>query len=293
MGQRIAVIGMGQMGSGMARRLEESGHAVVGYDLSAATRESLKAKGSRIADTAQAALREAEVVLTSLPNSQAVRDAYLGPEGLIASANAGTLFIELSTIDPDTMKAVAAAAIAKGHRVIDCPVSGSPKEAAIGKLVMFAAGDEQVVNANSALLATLGENWRYTGEVGSAKVVKLVNNMMSLGNVMVAAEAFAIGTAAGVDPHKLYDVLSISGGRSHHFTKRFPTALTGNFEPGFKMELAEKDYALALEMARSLQMPAPAASLGQSMYQLAIASGWKGKDIVSLLPMYQAWQRKG
>lgn len=158
---------------------------------------------------------------------------------------------------------------------------------------MFAAGDEKVVNANSQLLATLGQNWRYTGDIGTAKVVKLVNNMMSLGNVMgAAAEAFAIGTAAGVDPQKLYDVLSISGGRSHHFTKRFPTALTGNFEPGFKMELAEKDYALALEMARSLQMPAPAASLGQSMYQLAIASGWRGKDIVSLLPMYQSWKRK-
>ena len=111
------------------------------------------------------------------------------------------------------------------------------------------------------MLQLLGADWKHTGGIGTAKVVKLVNNMMSMGNVLVAAEAFALGVAAGVEPQKLYDVLSVSGGRSHHFTKRFPNALKGDFSPGFKMELGEKDLALAVELGRTMKMPTPSASI--------------------------------
>ncbi|MDP6344574.1 MAG: NAD-binding protein, partial [Alphaproteobacteria bacterium] len=135
----------------------------------------------------------------------------------------------------------------------------------------------------------LGNTWKHTGPVGTAKVVKIVNNMMSMGNVLVAAEAFALGTAAGVEPAKLYDVLSVSGGRSHHFTKRFPNALAGNFDPGFKMELGEKDLSLGVELGRACRMPTPTASLVRNIYALALAQGHQGRDIVALLDMYNNW----
>ena len=135
----------------------------------------------------------------------------------------------------------------------------------------------------------LGTDWKHTGPAGTAKVVKLVNNMMAMGNVLVAAEAFALGVAAGVEPAKLYEVLSVSGGRSHHFTKRFPNALKGDFSPGFKMELGEKDLALAVDLGRSMRLPTPTASAVRELYALALAEGFRGQDIVALLAMYQRW----
>ncbi|HJQ58296.1 MAG TPA: NAD(P)-dependent oxidoreductase [Vineibacter sp.] len=289
---RIAVIGMGQMGSGMAGRLAEAGHDVLGYDINPQTRAALAAQGVAMAESIAAALRDRPIALTSLPDPKAVLAGWLGDGGVVASAARGTLCIELSTIDPETMRTVGAAAAQRGLDVVDCPVSGSPAEARLGKLVLIAGGERATVDRASPILSLLGETWRYTGGVGTAKVVKLVNNMMSMGNVLIASEAFALGVAAGVDPATLYDVLSVSGGRSHHFTKRFPNAIKGNFDPGFKMELGEKDLALGIELGRSLKLPTPAASTVRELFALALAEGHRGRDIVALLDMYQQWSKR-
>ncbi len=293
MKRRIAVLGMGQMGSGMAARLAEAGHDVVGYDINAATRAALTKTGVAMADSIKAALGGREIVLTSLPDPNAVRAAWLGEGGLVASADPGSLCIELSTIDPATMREVGEAAAKRGLDVVDCPVSGSPAEARLGKLVLIAGGERQTVNRAEPILLSLGETWKYTGGVGTAKVVKLVNNMMSMGNVLIACEAFALGTAAGVEAETLYDVLSVSGGRSHHFTKRFPNALKNNFDPGFKMELGEKDLALAIDLGRTTKMPTPGASTVRELFALALSEGYRGRDIVALLRMYQEWAKRG
>lgn len=291
MAELIAVIGMGQMGSGMAGRLQEAGHDVVGYDISAEQRSRQAAAGFRMAASIKEALAGRSLVLTSLPDPKAVREAWLGSDGIVAHAGPGTLCIELSTIDPQTMRDVAAAAVQRDVAVIDCPVSGSPTEARSGKLVLIAGGETKDLARAEPVLKLLGSDWKHTGGVGTAKVVKIVNNMMSMGNVLVASEAFALGVAAGVEPEKLYDVLSVSGGRSHHFTKRFPNALKGDFNPGFKMELGEKDMALAIDLGRSLRLPTPTASTVRELYAMALAEGFRGQDIVALLAMYQRWAR--
>jgi 3-hydroxyisobutyrate dehydrogenase len=292
MKRRIAVIGMGQMGSGMAARLSEAGHDVLGHDINPRTRSELAGKGVAMADGAAKALSGREVILTSLPDPASVRAAWLGADGIVAHAEPGSLCIELSTIDPGTMREVGAAASARQLDVVDCPVSGSPAEAGQGKLVLIAGGERAAVDRAGPILSQLGETWRYTGGVGTAKVVKIVNNMMSMGNVLIASEAFALGVAAGVEAETLYDVLSVSGGRSHHFTKRFPNAIKGNFDPGFKMELGEKDLALAVELGRTLKLPTPGASTVRELFALALAEGYRGRDIVALLDMYRRWGRR-
>jgi 3-hydroxyisobutyrate dehydrogenase-like beta-hydroxyacid dehydrogenase len=289
MTEKIAVIGMGQMGSAMAGRLRESNLDVVGFDISADQRARLVKEGFRMAPSIAEALEGRSVVLTSLPDPKAVSEAWLGAGGIVASAAKGALCIELSTIDPETMRSVAAAAAPRGIAVIDCPVSGGPNEARSGKLVLMTGGDEADIARAGPVLQRLGAEWKHTGGIGTAKAVKIVNNMMTMGNVLVAAEAFALGVAAGVEPQKLYDVLSVSGGRSHHFTKRFPNALKGDFSPGFKMELGEKDLALAIELGRTIKMPTPSASASRELYALALAEGFRGQDIVALLSMYQNW----
>jgi 3-hydroxyisobutyrate dehydrogenase-like beta-hydroxyacid dehydrogenase len=292
MSEKVAVIGMGQMGSGMAGRLRESNVDVVGYDISPDQSARLASEGFRMTSSIAEALAGRTLVLTSLPDPKSVTSAWLGADGIVANAAKGTLCVELSTIDPQTMRQVAEAAATRGISVVDCPVSGSPKEARAGKLVVIAGGAQEDVARAEPIFKLLGTEWKYTGGVGTAKVVKIVNNMMSMGNVLVAAEAFALGVAAGVEPQKLYDVLSVSGGRSHHFTKRFPNALKGDFSPGFKMELGEKDLALGVELGRMMHMPTPSASTARELYALALTQGFRGQDIVSLLKMYENWAKQ-
>lgn len=289
MPERVAVVGMGQMGSGMAGHLKEAGYEIAGYDIDPELTSRLAAAGFRMAASIREALAGSGIVLSSLPDPEAVRAAWLGADGIVAHAGNGSLCIELSTIDPHTMREVGQAALGRGLAVLDCPVSGSPAEARGGKLILIVGGERSDVERAEPLMRLLGTDWKYTGGVGTAKVVKIVNNMMSMGNVLIAAEAFALGVAAGVEPDRLYEVLSVSGGRSHHFTKRFPKALKGDFTPGFKMELGEKDLALGIELGRSLSLPTPAASAVRELYAVALAEGFRGQDIVALLAMYQAW----
>jgi 3-hydroxyisobutyrate dehydrogenase len=293
MQDRVAVIGMGQMGANMAARLTEGGFDVLGYDISPARRQDLAERQVAVADTLAAALAGRRMVLTSLPDPAAARAGWLGPDGLVALAEPGSLILELSTIDPGTMREIGEAAAARGLAVVDCPVSGGPNEARRGEMVLIVGGSQADIARAEPVLRQLGATWSHTGPVGTAKAVKLVNNMMSLGNVLIASEAFALGEAAGVAPDKLYEVLSVSGGRSFHFTKRFPKALAGDFEPGFKMELGEKDLALAIDMGRAVRQPTPAASMVREFMAMALAQGHRGRDIVALLEMFRGFSEQG
>jgi 3-hydroxyisobutyrate dehydrogenase-like beta-hydroxyacid dehydrogenase len=228
----------------------------------------------------------AGAVLTSLPDGAAVRAVWTGPGGVLDAADAGTFVVELSTIDPVTMRDVAGAAVRAGLRPLDCPVSGGPVEAGHGTLALIVGGDDADVEDAAPLLAQLGTVSR-TGPAGTAKVVKLCNNLMTMGNIAVAAEAFALGEAAGVEPGALFEVLSHSGGRSHHFLKRFPNALAGDWAPGFTVALGEKDLRLAIELGRSVSLPTPTAESARSRYRRAIDAGMGSEDIVSLLRLYR------
>ncbi|MFO1198360.1 MAG: NAD(P)-dependent oxidoreductase [Burkholderiaceae bacterium] len=292
MGESIAVIGLGQMGGAIAVRLHACGEDVVGYDVSAAARDGCAAQGLRVAPSMAEAVAGRTLVLTSLPNSASVDAVWAGPGGLGELAAPAQLCVELSSIDPHTMQRVAQGVAARGAAVLDCPVSGSPAEAGQGKLVLIVGGAPADVERARPVLSRFGETIRVAGPVGTGKVVKICNNMMSMANILVASEAFALGTRAGVDPAMLFDILSVSGGRSSQFLKRFPWAIERDFEPRFKMELGEKDLALGVDLGRACGMPTPVASVAREMYATALASGLRGRDIVALLQMYERWDAR-
>lgn len=286
---RVAFVGLGTMGGQMARRLAATGYTVAGYDLSAARLRDAGAAGVAPAASPAAAATGADVVLSSLPDPAAVRQAYLGADGVLAGARRGATWVDLSTIDPDTWREVGAAAAAVGVDCLDAPVSGGPAEAGTGQLVFLVGGDAAVLERCRPVLATLGTDVHHVGPLGAGQVVKIVNNVMSMGNVAIAAEAMVLGVKAGVDPQRLFDILSTSGGRSHHFLKRFPNVLAGDFAPRFGIALSRKDLSLAMALAARLEMPMLVTATVRQVYEAAHAQGLGDLDMAGITRLYEQW----
>lgn len=285
----IGFVGLGTMGGPMARRLAASGYRVTGHDVDPARAGRAREAGVALAGSPASAAAAADVVLSSLPDPAAVRRVYLGADGVLSAARAGTTLVDASTIDPDTWREVGAAAEARGVACLDAPVSGGPAEAGSGKLVFLVGGDAAVLERCRPVLATLGTDVHHAGPLGAGQVVKLVNNVMSMASVAVAAEAMVLGVKAGVDPQKLFDILSTSGGRSHHFLKRFPSVLAGDFTPHFGIALSRKDLSLALGLAARLELPMLVTSMVRQAYDAAHAEGFGQLDMAGITRLYEQW----
>jgi 3-hydroxyisobutyrate dehydrogenase len=286
---RIGFLGMGAMGGPMARRLVQSGFPVTGCDVSVARTAVAAKDGVTIAKSPSAAVESADFVLSSLPNPAAVRAAYLGTDGAVAALKAGAILIDMSTIDPATWAEVAEAARARSVESLGAPVSGGPGEAGSGRLVFLIGGEAAVIERSRPVLDTLGNEIHHLGPLGAGHIVKIVNNVMSMCNVAVAAEAMVLGVRAGMDPQRLFDVLSTSGGRSHHFLKRFPNVLAGDFTPYFSIALSRKDLSLALQMAESLKVPMLATATVRQVYEAAAAQGCDNLDMAGITTLYEQW----
>ena len=286
---RIGFIGLGAMGGNMARRLASLGFTIAGYDISAANAKRSGDAGVKIVDSPAMAADGADFVLSSVPDPAAIRRAYLGPDGVLTRVRKGAVLIDLSTIDPATWREVAAAAAKQGADCLDAPVSGGPADAGSGKLLFLIGGEASVLERARPVLEALGPAINHVGPLGTGLVVKLVNNVMSVCNVVVAAEAMVLGVKAGIEPQALYDMLKDSGGRSHHFTKRFPNVLADDFAPYFSINLSRKDIGLALDMAAELGVPMLAAGAVKQVYEAARAAGLGGEDMAAVTKLYEAW----
>src|SRR3990170_397998 len=286
---RIGFLGMGAMGGPMARRLVQTGFSVTGYDVSEARAAAAAKDGVTISKSPAAVARVAEVVLSSLPNPPAIRQAYLGADGAVSALRAGTILVDMSTIDPNTWRDVADAAAARGAESLGAPVSGGPADAGSGRLVFLVGGDAAVIDRCRPVLEALGTEIHHLGPLGAGYIVKLVNNVMSMCNVAVAAEAMVLGVRAGMDPQRLFDVLSTSGGRSHPFLKRFPNVLAGDFTPHFGIGLSRKDLSLAMALAARLEMPMLVTSTVRQVYEAAHAQGLGQLDMAGVTKLYEQW----
>jgi len=285
----IGFLGLGMMGGNMARRLVSRGYAVTGYDIDATRMKQASDAGVKTAASPARVAEAADVILSSLTDPAAVRRAYLGDEGAVAAARYGTTLIDLSTIDPDTWREVAAVAETRGVACLDAPISGGPADAGSGGLVFMVGGDAEVLARVRPVLDTLARELHHVGPLGNGYVVKLVNNVMSMGNMVVAAEAMVLGVRAGMDPERLFEILKNSGGRSHHFLKRMPNVLAGDFTPNFSIALSRKDVGLALTMAASLGLPMHATSAVRQVYETAMANGMANLDMAAVTKLYEAW----
>ncbi|MCO6060419.1 3-hydroxyisobutyrate dehydrogenase, partial [Pseudomonas sp. MOB-449] len=254
----IGFIGLGNMGGPMAINLLKAGHQLLVNDISAASVARLVELGASAASSpADIARGDVDVIITMLPAATHVRGVYLGDDGLLANVRPGVLLIDSSTIDPQSAREVAVAALRHGNPMLDAPVSGGTGGATAGTLTFMVGGEAADFDRAQPLLAAMGKNIVHCGGTGTGQAAKVANNML-LGISMVGvAEAMSLGVASGVDPKVLAGIINTSSGRcwSSDTYNPFPGVLENapasrGYSGGFGTDLMLKDLGLATEAAR-------------------------------------------
>ncbi len=292
--KRIAFIGLGNMGAPMAKNLLKAGHGLAVYDLAPAAVQSLAEAGATAAASAKQAIEGADVIISMLPASRHVEGLYLGDEGLLTQISAGTLVIECSTIAPESARKVAAAAQARGIRMIDAPVSGGTGGATAGTLTFIVGGASDDVEAARPLLENMGRNIFHAGDSGAGQVAKICNNML-LGILMAGtSEALALGVANGLDPKVLSEIMAKSSGRNWatELYNPWPDVMpdvpaSKGYTGGFGVDLMLKDLGLAAEAALHAGASTPLGELARNLYSLHSAGGSGGLDFSSIVKLYE------
>ena len=287
---RIAFIGLGNMGGGMAANLAKKGHDVRAFDLSAEAMERAKTAGCLPAGSAVEALDGAEAVVTMLPAGTHVESVY--SDAVFAAAPTSAILIDCSTIDVATAKRVAEAALAKGFTAVDAPVSGGIGAANAGTLTFMVGGSAEGFDRAEPFLADMGKVVIHAGANGSGQAAKIVNNML-LGVTMVGTcEAFLLARKLGLDPQKFFDISSVSSGQSWSMTTYAPLPGVGpdtpadhDYQGGFAAALMLKDLRLAMEAATGADAATPMGAKAAELYERFNADGQGGKDFSGIIRM--------
>jgi len=279
----IGFIGLGIMGSPMAANLVKAGFDVAGHTRGRAGRDRLAAAGGRpVADVA-AAVADADVVITMLPDSPDVEQVVLGPDGVLAHARPGTLLIDMSTIRPRTARALASAAADRGVRPLDAPVSGGEQGAIEGSLSIMVGGAAADAEAARPVLETLGSTVVHVGPAGAGQTVKAANQLVVAGVIQLVAEAIVLLEAAGVDAGAGLRVLAGGLAGSTVLDRRAASMLARSFTPGFRVDLHHKDLGIMLEAAREAGAVVPVGALLAQLMAALRAQGDGGLDHTALL----------
>jgi 3-hydroxyisobutyrate dehydrogenase len=268
---KVAFLGLGHMGGPMAANLVRAGYQVLAYDPVPAAQEQARADGAEVFDTAAAAVTEAEIVITMLPNGRIVLDVY---DNVLPSAKPGTLFIDCSTIDVADAKRAAEVAVAAGHRALDAPVSGGVGGATAGTLTFMVGGETDDFAAAQPVLDVMGGKVVHCGGAGVGQAAKICNNMM-LGISMIGlSEAIVLGEKLGLTHDKFYDVVSTASGQCWSLTTYcpvpgpVPTSPANNeYRPGFATALMNKDLGLAANALRDNDVEGRFGLLAAEIYE--------------------------
>jgi 3-hydroxyisobutyrate dehydrogenase len=218
-----------------------------------------------------------EVTVSCVTNSPDVESVALGPAGIAEGAAPGSVYIDCSTISPETARNVAAALAGRGIAMLDAPVSGGDVGAKAGTLAIMVGGDEDVYERSRPVLEAMGKTIVHVGPSGSGQVVKLCNQVAGGLNLLAMAEAVSLARGAGVDPAKMLEVVSAGAAGSWMLSNLAPRAVRGDFAPGFMVDLMQKDLHLVLDEAARSHTPLPGTALVSQLFQVVQARG-RGAD---------------
>ena len=287
---RIAFIGLGNMGGGMAANLAKAGHDVRAFDLSAQALDRAKAAGCLPAASASAAAEGAEAIVTMLPAGRHVEAVYA--DLFAAKVAPSAILIDCSTIDVATARRVAEAALAHGLAAVDAPVSGGIGAANAGTLTFMVGGSAAGFDRAQPILAAMGKAVIHAGGPGTGQAAKIANNML-LGATMVATcEAFLLAEKLGLDPQTFFDIASVSSGQSWSMTSYCPVPGVGpdtpadhDYQGGFAAALMLKDLKLAAAAAADTGADTPMGARAADLYQRFADAGEGGRDFSGIIAM--------
>ncbi len=291
---KIGFLGLGNMGGPMAHNLIKAGHQLTVFDLSQAAVASLVEAGASAAPSIAAlAGSDVEMIITMLPAAQHVKGVYLGEDGLLAHAAPQVRLIDSSTIDPLSAREVAAAAAAKGNRMLDAPVSGGTGGASAGTLTFMVGGDQADFDIALPILQAMGKNIVHCGPSGNGQVAKVANNMLLGISMIGVAEAMNLGVSLGMDPKVLAGIINTSSGRcwSSDTYNPYPQVLENapasrGYTGGFGTDLMLKDLGLATEAAKQARQPVVLGAAAQQLYQTFSSQGNGGLDFSAIIKLY-------
>ena len=287
---RIAFIGLGNMGLPMAVNLIKAGHQVEGVDINPASVAKIKEAGGTAVEFAKVAAARADAVITMLPAGQHVREVYLGANGIIENANAGTLLIDCSTIDVDSARAVAAEAEKKGLLMLDAPVSGGVGGATAGTLTFMVGGSAQAFTRAQSILDKMGKTIVHAGGAGNGQAAKICNNMILGVSMIAVSEAFVLAEKLGLDHQKLFDISSKSSGQCWAMTSYCPvpgpvpaSPANRDYAPGFTAAMMLKDLRLAQDAAIASGAKTQLSADAERIYSAYADSGEAGRDFSGII----------
>jgi 3-hydroxyisobutyrate dehydrogenase len=287
---RIGFIGLGNMGLPMAANLVKAGHEVAGFDVVAALAGKLAATGGVAAETAAAAYRGAEAIITMLPAGEHVRDVYCAPGGVIEAAGAGALLIDSSTIDVTTAREVAARAAAKGLAMVDAPVSGGVAGAQAATLTFMVGGPDAAFDRARPFLEAMGKTIVHAGGAGNGQAAKICNNMILGVSMIVVSEAFLLADKLGLDAQRLFDIASKSSGQCWSMTSYCPvpgpvptSPANRDYQAGFTAAMMLKDLRLAQDAARGAKSATPLGAAAAELYGSFAGQGHAGEDFSAII----------
>jgi 2-hydroxy-3-oxopropionate reductase len=290
MSRKVGFVGLGVMGSPMARNLIEAGHELVLYNRTRRKAEELAAKGrAEVAETPSEVAEKSGITITMLPGPPEVEAIVAGEDGLLEGAKEGSLLVDMSTSSPNLARKLARAGTERGVGVLDAPVSGADVGAKEGTLSIMVGGKEADFSRAKRLFEAMGKTVVRVGESGAGQTVKACNQVVVALVIEAVSEALVLGSKGGVAPEKILDVLSGGLAGNKVIEVKREKFLSHNFDPGGKVEFHRKDLGIALEAAREHGVPLPVTALVNEMFGALMAKGWGGWDHSAMLTLIEDW----
>ncbi len=284
---RIAVIGLGSMGYGMASSLRRAGFEVTGFDVAPAAVERFIKEGGKGAATPAEAAAGAAIIVGVVVNAAQTEAILFGEHGIAAAMPEGAVFISCATMAPEAAKAFAARLETTGGLYLDAPISGGAVRAAAGELTILASGSKTAFDrARPALTAMAAKCYELGDEPGTGAGFKMINQLLAGVHIAAACEAISFAAKQGLDLQKVYEVITAAAGNSWMFENRIPHVLEGDYQPRSAVDIFTKDLGIVLDMARGEKFPVPMAGAALQLFLMTAASGMGREDDASVARLY-------
>jgi len=285
---KIGYIGLGLMGKSIARNILKAGYPLLVHNRSQAAVNELTSEGAVLANSPRQMAEQVDVIFTNLPDSPDVELVALGPDGILAGAHPGLIFVDNSTIKPATSRLIAAKLAEKGVLSLDAPVSGGDVGARNATLTIMVGGPQEAFDKVMPVFQVMGKTFTLVGESGAGQIAKAANQIMVAAQMVAMGELLIFAQKAGADPAKVVEAIKAGAAQCWTLDIKPPRLFAGNRTPGFKAHMQAKDLNIVMETAREYGMPLPSTAGNAQLFNAMLQMGWGDLDNSAVIAVIEA-----